>query len=87
MEPNAVEAMVAQIEGVSFILCGCKHIHTIINSKPAVMMRREIKDRNNCIEYLCYMNPKNEELSLYDPLISRCVDIAFTILMMTPKES
>jgi len=171
MSPNAIEVMVAQIKGVNFVSCGCKHVHTITNSKPAVLRGSEIKDRNGCIEYLCYMSPKyghietnaiwgklyrrcvigdlrfdtdmimaedfkfnfdyvmkysrgkyldfeaynyleqgdsisrafkpqmmsaidkleemiseNEESSVYDPLISRCVNIAFTILMMVPCE-
>ncbi|WP_049962461.1 glycosyltransferase family 2 protein [Oribacterium sp. FC2011] len=169
--PNAIEVMVAQIEGVNFVSCGCKHGQTITNSKHAVMRGSEIKDRNDCIEYLCYMSPKfghietnaiwgkmyrrcvigklrfdtdmimaedfkfnfdyimkcskgkyldfeaynylergdsisrifkpqmmstiekleemiseNEDSSVYDPLISRCVNIAFTILMMVPCE-
>ena len=151
--------------------CGCKHVHTITNSKPVVLRGSEIKDRNGCIEYLCYMSPKyrnietnailgklyrkcvigdlrfdtdmimaedfmfnfdyvmkysrgkyldfeaynyfergdsisrtfkpqmmsaidkleemiskNKESSVYDPLISRCVNISFTILMMVPCE-
>ena len=37
MAANANEVMVAQIEGVNFVSLGCKHIHTITNSKPAIL--------------------------------------------------
>ena len=43
MAPNAIEVMVAQIEGVNFVSCGCKHVHTITNSKQAVLRESELK--------------------------------------------
>lgn len=170
MAENAIAVMVEQIERVDFVTCGCKHVHSINNPFPAVMNGYEILNQSNCIEYLCYMNPKYghietnaiwgklyrrdiigylrfdtdivmaedfifnfeyitksgqgkyldfmaynyleredsisrsfrpkmmntidkleemicENPNMYDPLISRCVNIAFTILMMVPKES
>ena len=38
------------------------------------------------IEKLEEMISENEDSSVYHPLISRCVNIAFTILMMVPNE-
>ncbi len=172
MDENAISVMVRHIEGVDFVVCGCRHVQDLDNPLTAVMQESEILNQSGCIEDLCYMNPKynhietnaiwgklyrrdlignlrldvdmilaedfkfnfdyimksrrgkyldfkaynylergdsisrsfkpqmmntieklelmiveNENTSIYDPLISRCVNIAFTILMMLPKDA
>ena len=91
MVSNAIEAMLAQIEDVDFISCGCKHVRTITNSELAVMQGSEVKDQNDCIEYLCYMNPKYghiETNAIWGKLYRRCVigDLRFDTEMIMAED-
>jgi len=58
MDENAIEVMVSQMEGVDFVSCGCKHVLNTNESLSAVMQECEVLKQMDCIEYLCYMNPK-----------------------------
>lgn len=58
MPDNSLQVMIDEINGVDFVVCGCRHVQLGNKEKERIEGPRGlvIKKRESCIEYLCYMN-------------------------------
>lgn len=57
MDENAIQIMVDEIEAADFAAIGCEHVTDTYDINPSVYKGKALAKKENCIRYLCYMNP------------------------------